>query len=63
MKNSADALPRPIANKDDEKKLVEQNHKILSKLQRSLSENKHFLLNVNYEAVTQSKMYDELNYS
>ena len=62
-KNPADALSRPLTNKDIEKKLVEQNRKILDKLQQSLSENNHSLLNANCRAVTQSSMCDEDNYS
>ena len=62
-KNPADALSRPLIDEDAEKKLVEQNRKILDKLQQSLSENNHSLLNANYRAVTQSTICDENNYS
>lgn len=43
----ADALSWPLTNKAIEKKLVEQNWKILNKLQQSLLKNNHSLLNVN----------------
>lgn len=62
-KNPADALSRPLADEDAEKELVEQNRRILDKLQQSLSENNHSLLNANCRAVTQSSMCDEDDYS
>ncbi len=62
-KISADALSRPFTDKDTEKELVEQNGKILDKLQHFLSENNHSLLNANCQAVTHSTMCDEEIYS
>ena len=46
-KNPADILSQPLTDKDAKKELVEQNQKILDKLQHSLSKNNHSLLNTN----------------
>lgn len=62
-KNPADALSRPLTDENSEKDLVEQNRKILDKLQQSLSENNHSLRNVNCRAVTKPIMCDEEKYS
>ena len=65
-KNPADALSRPLTDEDAEKELVEQNRKILDKLQHSLSENNESfesLLNASCQAVTQPIMCDEEKYS
>ena len=45
--NPADTLSQPLIDKNAEKQLVEQNRKILDKLQQSLVENNNALLNVN----------------
>ncbi len=57
-KNTVDELSRPFTDKDTEKGFVEQNRKILDKLQHSLSENNYWLLNANCKAVTQSIICD-----
>lgn len=46
--NPADALSRPLIDKNTEKKFVEQNQKILVKLEQFLLKNNYFLLNINY---------------
>ena len=53
----------PLTDEDAGKKLLEQNQKILDKLQQSLSEHNYSLLNANCRAVTQLIMCDEDNYS
>ena len=58
-KTPADALSRSFLDKDNEKELVEQNRKILDRLQHSLSENHHSLLNAICQAVPKSTMCDE----
>lgn len=50
-KNSADKLSRLLTENNVEKELVEQNRKILDKLQQSLSENNDYLLNTTYRVV------------
>ena len=50
-------------DEDAEKDKVGQNRKILDKLQQSLSEDSHTLLNANCRAVTQPTMCDEDDYS
>lgn len=52
IKNPTNAISGPLTNKNIEKKLVEQNWKILKKLKQSLSENNHILLNINCQIIT-----------
>ncbi len=55
-------MSHSLTDKDTEKELVEQNRKILDKVQDFLSENNQLLLNAKRQAVTQSTMSDEENY-
>ncbi len=59
----ADVLSCSLTDKDTEKKVVEENRKILNKLQYSLWVDNHLLLDTNCQAVTQSTRCDEENYS
>ena len=61
--NPAAAFCQPLTYKDVEKNLLEQNRKILDRLQQSLSENNNSLHNANYLAVTKLTMCDEENYT
>ena len=51
-KNPADTLFQTLTDEDAKKELFEENQKILDKLEQSLSENNHSLINVYCEAVT-----------
>ncbi len=62
-KNLANSFSHPLTNEDNKKELVEQNCKILEKLQHTLSEKNHLLLNTNSQAVIWSTVYDKNNYS
>ena len=55
-------MSHSLTDKDTEKELVEQNRKILDKVQDFLSENNQLLLNAKRQALTQSTMSDEENH-
>ena len=63
IKNLADVLSRSFIDEDTEKNWVEQNRKILDKRQHFLSKSNYSLLNINPQAVTQSTICNEKNYS
>ena len=61
-KNPANALSQPLIDKKAENELVEQNQKILDKLQCSSLDNNDSLLNANCQAVIQQILCDEKYY-